>query len=79
MFACDLRVASIRREWIQNKDCVDFGCNEGPICIELAAEYKSKTMKGIDVDEVLVDLARRNLSAKRAKGALPYTNPTLTL
>ena len=67
VFACDLRVASIRREWIQNKDCVDFGCNEGPICIELASEYKSKTMKGIDVDEVLVDLARRNLSAKRAK------------
>ena len=64
VFACDPRCEAIDKEWIRNKDCLDFGCNEAKIGIELGSEYLSKRMVGIDVDKQLIKRANWNLSDK---------------
>ncbi|QDZ22722.1 Bin3-type S-adenosyl-L-methionine methyltransferase [Chloropicon primus] len=66
VFACDPRCMTMKEDWIRGKDCLDLGCNEGPICVELASEYKPRTMVGIDVDAELIRVASRRLEDKKS-------------
>jgi len=45
----------------KNDFVIDFGCGNGVICILLAAKKLSKKIIGIDIQEDVADLARRNV------------------
>ena len=61
IFACDPRMKVIQRGMIEGKVCLDIGCNEGVIGLELAMEYFSKRFVGVDIDEELIEKANGNL------------------
>ncbi|EFJ16131.1 hypothetical protein SELMODRAFT_117320, partial [Selaginella moellendorffii] len=57
----DPRVSVFKREWIENRDCLDIGCNEGHVTIALAVKFCCKSMVGVDIDSKLIYKARCNL------------------
>ena len=65
----DFRCNAVREEDIKNKVCLDIGCNEGLVGINLAAAYGSSKMLGLDVDEKLIRKAEENLALRKRKEA----------
>ncbi|XP_024520517.1 probable RNA methyltransferase At5g51130 [Selaginella moellendorffii] len=57
----DPRVSVFKQEWIENRDCLDIGCNEGHVTIALAVKFCCKSMVGVDIDSKLIYKARCNL------------------
>uniref|UniRef100_A0A7N0V0H8 RNA methyltransferase n=1 Tax=Kalanchoe fedtschenkoi TaxID=63787 RepID=A0A7N0V0H8_KALFE len=49
-FEEDPRLQVFRKEWFQDKDCLDIGCNSGLITIHIAKKFQCKSMIGIDID-----------------------------
>lgn len=50
---------ALKETWFRNRDCLDVGCHEGLLTLEVVAKYCPKSMMGIDIDHAL--------SGKRAK------------
>uniref|UniRef100_A0A7N0T9R6 RNA methyltransferase n=1 Tax=Kalanchoe fedtschenkoi TaxID=63787 RepID=A0A7N0T9R6_KALFE len=46
----DPRLQVFRKEWFQDKECLDIGCNSGLITIHIAKKFQCKSMIGIDID-----------------------------
>ncbi|CAM8891437.1 unnamed protein product [Rhodiola kirilowii] len=46
----DPRLHVFRKEWFQDKDCLDIGCNSGLITISIARNFQCRSILGIDID-----------------------------
>ncbi|GLJ28356.1 hypothetical protein SUGI_0557920 [Cryptomeria japonica] len=62
----DPRIKVLRKEWFEDKNCLDIGCNEGFITISIAQKFACKSIMGIDIDDRLIWKARNHL--KRVAG-----------
>ncbi|GLI67704.1 hypothetical protein VaNZ11_011972 [Volvox africanus] len=63
----DPRVKLMRREWFQQRVCIDVGCNEGLVTLAVAARFGAKRMTGYDIDGTLIKKACRNLRNTRTE------------
>ncbi|XP_010917648.1 probable RNA methyltransferase At5g51130 isoform X2 [Elaeis guineensis] len=57
----DPRLMVMKREWFEGKDCLDIGCNQGLITIEIATKFFCRSILGIDIDGGLIETANWNL------------------
>ncbi|RWS15324.1 7SK snRNA methylphosphate capping enzyme-like protein [Dinothrombium tinctorium] len=57
----DVRLANFKRTWFENKDVLDIGCNVGFLTLTIAKKFNPKKIVGIDIDENLVQAAKRNI------------------
>ncbi len=57
----DKRTSLFTKEWFENKVCLDVGCNEGLVTLEIARNFSPKSILGIDVDKILIESAQSKL------------------
>ncbi|KAI3910222.1 hypothetical protein MKW92_053109 [Papaver armeniacum] len=57
----DPRLMVLKKEWFEDKDCLDIGCNQGLITIEIAKTFRCRSILGVDIDASLVESAYWNL------------------
>ncbi|KAH7651733.1 7SK snRNA methylphosphate capping enzyme protein [Dioscorea alata] len=57
----DPRLAVLKREWFEGKDCLDVGCNQGLVTIGVAKKFSCRSILGIDIDRGLIETAKWNL------------------
>jgi len=57
----DLRLQLLSKELFEGKDVLDVGCNAGVVTIAVACTYLPRQILGIDVDQRLISLAKRNV------------------
>nr|CAB3481604.1 unnamed protein product [Digitaria exilis]CAB3483689.1 unnamed protein product [Digitaria exilis] len=57
----DPRLEAFNKQWFENKDCLDIGCNQGLVTIGLAMKFKCRRILGIDIDSGLIETAKWNL------------------
>ncbi|KAM0938558.1 putative RNA methyltransferase bin3, bin3-type S-adenosyl-L-methionine binding protein [Dioscorea sansibarensis] len=57
----DPRLAVLKREWFEGKDCLDVGCNQGLVTISVAKKFSCRSILGIDIDRGLIETAKWNL------------------
>ncbi|KAI3880468.1 hypothetical protein MKX03_031019 [Papaver bracteatum] len=57
----DPRLMVLKMEWFQDKDCLDIGCNQGLITIEIAKTFHCRSILGVDIDASLIESAYWNL------------------
>ncbi|WVZ91879.1 hypothetical protein U9M48_037992 [Paspalum notatum var. saurae] len=57
----DPRLEAFKKQWFENKDCLDIGCNQGLVTIGLAMKFKCRSILGVDIDSGLIETARWNL------------------
>ncbi|KAI3932897.1 hypothetical protein MKX01_031879, partial [Papaver californicum] len=53
----DPRLMVLKKEWFEDKDCLDIGCNQGLITIEIAKTFHCRSIHGVDIDASLVESA----------------------
>ncbi|GAV92794.1 hypothetical protein CFOL_v3_36172 [Cephalotus follicularis] len=46
----DPRLRVLKKEWFQDKDCLDIGCNSGIFTIQIAKKLHCCSILGIDID-----------------------------
>ncbi|XP_059432865.1 probable RNA methyltransferase At5g51130 isoform X2 [Corylus avellana] len=46
----DPRLKVLKKEWFEDKDCLDIGCNSGIITIQIAKKFQCRSILGIDID-----------------------------
>lgn len=69
----DPRMKCFKTEWFEGKSVLDIGCNVGYLTLSIARDMKPKKIIGIDIDNYLVKVARKNVvhyinpNAKSAK------------
>ena len=56
----------LERSWFAGKRCLDVGCNEGVVSLSVAVQFGTASMRGIDIDEPLIQMACRSLERERA-------------
>lgn len=49
------------KEWFNKKRILDVGCNAGHLTLEIAKELKPSWILGIDIDDHLIGVARKNI------------------
>ncbi|XP_006833420.2 probable RNA methyltransferase At5g51130 isoform X1 [Amborella trichopoda] len=70
------RMKVMKKEWFEDKDCLDIGCNQGFMTISIAMKFFCRSMVGIDIDQNLVERAKRNLQRIAAtKSAITSLEP----
>ncbi|KAL1325715.1 hypothetical protein HN51_035777 [Arachis hypogaea] len=57
----DPRLKVFRKEWFEDKECLDIGCNNGIITIQIAQKFGCRRILGIDIDSDRVEDAYWNL------------------
>ena len=57
----DLRLSCFRREWFDNHQVLDIGCNAGHVTLCIARDFNPSQIVGIDIDAKLIALARKNV------------------
>jgi len=57
----DARFDTLKREWFEHKDVLDIGCNVGHVTLTIARDFKPRTIVGVDIDGLLVGIARKNV------------------
>lgn len=57
----DPRLECFKKEWFENKEVLDIGCNTGHVTLAIGRDYSPKKIVGMDIDESLVLIARRNI------------------
>lgn len=69
----DLRIELLRQypEYFQDKQVLDIGCNSGLVTINFTKSLLPKSVLGIDIDEHLIDAARKNLQRQKTDFSLP--------
>uniref|UniRef100_A0A915MIP0 RNA methyltransferase n=1 Tax=Meloidogyne javanica TaxID=6303 RepID=A0A915MIP0_MELJA len=60
-FDHDLRLDILPKEWFNKKRILDVGCNAGHLTLEIAKELKPSWILGIDIDDHLIGVARKNI------------------
>lgn len=44
-----------------DKDVLDIGCNSGQLTLLIARDYEPRKIVGIDIDDSLIRIARKNI------------------
>lgn len=57
----DPRVVALHSDIFHRKRVLDIGCNTGVVTIQLACHYQPSEILGIDIDNGLVNKARKNV------------------
>ncbi|VDK51941.1 unnamed protein product [Anisakis simplex] len=57
----DPRIELMHKEWFEKKSVLDIGCNAGYITLTIAKDFEPRHIVGIDIDEHLVGVARKNI------------------
>ena len=57
----DDRLQCFMREWFEDKEVLDIGCNIGHITLSIARDFGPKKIVGMDIDGRLVSIARKNI------------------
>ncbi|KAG0476080.1 hypothetical protein HPP92_012921 [Vanilla planifolia] len=57
----DPRLDVLKKEWFENKECLDIGCNQGLVTIGIARRFRCRSIIGIDIDKGLIEDAKCNL------------------
>ncbi|XP_015966060.1 probable RNA methyltransferase At5g51130 [Arachis duranensis] len=57
----DPRLELLRKEWFEDKECLDIGCNDGTLTISIAKMFRCQSILAIDIDPELVEQANLNL------------------
>ena len=60
-FDSDPRLELLPRQWFQDRQVLDIGCNAGHLTLEIAKKLQPQWILGIDIDEHLVGVARKNI------------------
>ncbi|PIA64822.1 hypothetical protein AQUCO_00100350v1 [Aquilegia coerulea] len=71
----DPRFKVFKKEWFQDKDCLDIGCNQGLITIEIAKSFGCRRIVGIDIDYSLIESACWNLK-RISKNDITISSPS---
>jgi len=58
----DARLKCFQEEWFRGKHVLDIGCNSGEVTIAVGRLFHPKSIKGIDIDNFLINLAHKNLA-----------------
>ncbi len=76
----DPRLKPMKREWFENLEVLDIGCNVGNVTLALARDFKPKSIVGMDIDPKLIGAARKNIRhflskdfAKKESGKFPVS------
>lgn len=56
-----LEILEKHREFFEEKDVLDVGCNVGHIALAVARGFGARSVTGMDIDRYLVDIAKRNV------------------
>jgi 7SK snRNA methylphosphate capping enzyme len=56
-----LKVFTQRKELFMRKDILDIGCNVGHVTLSVARDFGAKSITGIDIDRILINIARKNV------------------
>jgi len=67
----DPRLKLLPKELFEGKDVLDIGCNAGIVTIAVASTYLPKSILGIDVDQRLIGLAKRNVRRYMDENSYP--------
>ncbi|MED6196162.1 hypothetical protein PIB30_044734 [Stylosanthes scabra] len=62
----DPRLQFLRKEWFEDKECLDIGCNEGTLIISIAKMFRCESILAVDIDPELVEKANENLKNAEA-------------
>ncbi|XP_057966942.1 probable RNA methyltransferase At5g51130 isoform X2 [Malania oleifera] len=57
----DPRFKVLKTEWFEDKDCLDIGCNNGLITINIAKKFRCQSILGVDIDSNRIEDAYWNL------------------
>uniref|UniRef100_A0A1I7UUM8 RNA methyltransferase n=1 Tax=Caenorhabditis tropicalis TaxID=1561998 RepID=A0A1I7UUM8_9PELO len=57
----DLRLSAFDKVWFEHKSVLDIGCNVGFVTLSIAKEFSPRRILGIDIDEHLIGVARKNI------------------
>ncbi|CAD6192269.1 unnamed protein product [Caenorhabditis auriculariae] len=57
----DQRLSVMKKEWFEKKSVLDIGCNVGFLTLSIAREFCPRRILGIDIDEHLIGVARKNI------------------
>lgn len=66
----DIRINLFRKEFFENKDILDIGCNIGHITLTIARDYSPRKIVGIDIDKSLIKIAKKNIRYYNIKNLL---------
>lgn len=47
----------MEKRWFVNRRCLDIGCNEGKLTLDIVMRFKTDSMLGMDIDELLIQMA----------------------
>ncbi|KAK0415579.1 hypothetical protein QR680_012009 [Steinernema hermaphroditum] len=64
----DPRLDKLPKSWFLCKSVLDIGCNVGFLTLEIAKNYGPRRVVGIDIDDHLVGVARKNIRHYCDKG-----------
>ncbi|XP_078439618.1 S-adenosyl-L-methionine-dependent methyltransferases superfamily protein [Wolffia australiana] len=70
----DPRLALMKKEWFEGKDCLDVGCNQGLITISIAKKFGCQKILGVDIDTGLIEAAQWNLRKAARTQSQPLTS-----
>lgn len=73
----DPRISLLQASWFEGKKCLDVGCNEGDLMLELVRRFRPRRMVGVDIDGYLVQRARM-VSEKVLLGDVDFLCPPTT-
>lgn len=62
------------RYLFEGKDILDIGCNIGHITLSIARDFGAKTVTGIDIDQKLIGIARKNIKYYVKSSETPKPN-----
>ncbi|CAN8302309.1 unnamed protein product [Cochlearia groenlandica] len=57
----DPRLKVLKKEWFQEKDCLDIGCNSGIMTIHIAKKFGCRSILGVDIDSSRIEDAQWHL------------------
>ncbi|CAH1239654.1 MEPCE [Branchiostoma lanceolatum] len=72
----DVRLSYFRPEWFKGLDVLDIGCNAGHLTLSIARDYAPRKIVGMDIDQSLIRVARRNIRhylAPEARDSFPVS------
>ena len=55
----DQRLNHFRKEWFENKHCLDIGCNTGLLTCWIADNFNPESIVGVDIDSDLIKIAKQ--------------------
>ncbi len=62
----DHRISLLEKHWFHKKRCLDIGCNEGVLTLDMVVKFGTASMTGIDLDEYLIKRACSHLREQRS-------------